>query len=203
MNCFFECAKDIKDIVVTRKRSGSLFSDLFEWLHVQIVNFDEWNIVFLIIFLICLFSQIIYYKKNKRNNRVLTCFGIIIFIITIMLSINFGNACTMNKLESTWGFSDIIHIVRYDKKIHEGDEIDGFKILKIENDGILVEYEKVTYITKIVENSIISHISNYETEKEIVTQKLLWNVTYTISKSTPPDGLESDGGTNYYYKFEK
>ena len=138
-------------------------------------------------------------------NIKLNIFSSVLLLFFVFLSINFESVCKVEILQREWGFENTLSIIRYSKKVKENNVINNFKILKIEEDGVWVEYEKVKYIinNNLEEDKIKIPVFDFEVKKEISQQKLLWGKTYVIKKAEEPNGLMVDGGIEYYYKFEK
>lgn len=209
MEKFLELQMDISDIKVDFSKINFNLGNFFEWLfdciYAKLINFDDWKILLLIILAIVVLIQIKKYKKEKKMNIKLNVLSSFLIVVFVFLSINFGNVCKVEILQREWGFGTTLSTTRYSKKVKENNVIDNFKILKIEEDGVLVEYEKVVYVKSddLENNKTGISFLPYETKKEIAQQKLLWGKTYTIKKAQNLNGIEIDGGIDYYYKFEK
>ena len=209
MEKFLELQIDIKDIKVNFSEIKFTFKNFWEWLfesiYVKVSNFDDWNVLVLIMLAIVIFTQIKKYKKEKRMNIKLSIFSSVLLLFFVFLSINLGSVCKVEILQREWGFGNTLSIIRYSKKVKENNVIHTVKFLKIEEDGVLVEYENVKYIinNNLEEDKIKIPVFDFEVKKEILQQKLLWGKTYVIKKAEEPNGLMVDGGIEYYYKFEK
>lgn len=209
MEKFLDLQTDISDIKVDLSKINFNLGNFFEWLfdciYAKLINFDDWNILILIILAIVVLIQIKKYKKEKKMNIKLNVLSSFLIVAFVFLSINFGNVCKVEILQREWGFGTTLSTIRYSKKVKENNVIDNFKILKIEEDGVLVEYEKVVYVKSddLENNKTGISFLPYETKKEIAQQKLLWGKTYTIKEAKNLNGIEIDGGIDYYYKFEK
>lgn len=216
MEAFVECERSLIELFIGTGKILINIENIVEWLYVQIIKFDDWNLLCFGVLLIFIIFQAKNYKKNKVLNKKLNIFCLILGILTVVFSINFDNSCTMNVVQRNWGTAGAtMGIINYDIKVKENDVINEFKILKIEEDGVLVEYEKISYITKTqddgeVPNSngisvgnVLYSLSNYDIKKEVVTQKLLWNTLYEKKESNAPDDVMAEGGIEYYYKLKK
>ena len=154
--------------------------------------------------LILIIGIIIQKRVNKYSEEKIVRFkkiafiSIIIFITIFLITLKLDNKeMKMHVVESQWGFGYTIDKKIYDYELKEGDIIGNtkFKVIDIDNDGVLLEYTREYY-----ETSNDSPNGVYKTE--VVKQKLNWNVNYEYKKAENPF-LEVDGGTDYYVRLEK
>ena len=103
----------------------------------------------------------------------------------------------MHVVETEWGFGYTLDKETYDYEIKEENMIGNteFKVIEIDDDGVLLEYPRRYY-----EPTYESLNAAYKTE--IVQQKLSWNVNYAYNEDKDPF-LAVDGGTKYYVRLEK
>ena len=93
MEKFLELQIDIKDIKMNFSEIKFIFKNFGEWLidsiYIKVSNFDDWNVLVLIMLAIVIFAQIKKYKKEKRMNIKLNIFSSVLLLFFVFLSINF------------------------------------------------------------------------------------------------------------------
>jgi len=140
------------------------------------------------------------FKKTYKRIKAIILLQIIIITILFIL-INIGPK--MHVVEADWGFGHTINKRKYNIKIFEGKNIGDtkFKVLKIDDEGILIEYTRGYYEADNAFNGILA-IFNTKYKTETVQQKMIWNINYVYHEEKDPM-LCVDGGTHYYVRFEK
>lgn len=145
-------------------------------------------------------------EKIKLQNKKMLIITIVLIIILLGMCFITKRGPSMHVVERDWSFGTTTNIRQYDLKVFKdkniGDTI--FLVKEIDDEGVLIEYERGYYEKPSNSNDNSSSIlfNNYEYKTEITQQKMKWNVNYSYSQSTDPM-LCIDGGTDYYVRFEK
>lgn len=155
-----------------------------------------------IILIIGCINHIIMLKNNyEKIYKIMKVVLMLVIVSFIIWGICFKTVPKMKIVKAECAFGNVLDKNEYYLELKNGEEIKEFnaEVLKIDEQGVLVEYIRKYYIKTGDDAGIIE---NYTSATELVQQKLLWDVNYIYEEEKDPM-ICVDGGYDYYIRIEK